>query len=554
MKRFLVLILTFLGIGLILAGAGAGFFLYHKYMPSKERADENEWFGVVGDRVALILNNELIEEEKGRWIDGEVYLPLSWVNKALNEKFYWDSEEKQLIYTLPEEIIYADSSVKGSSGALLVTEREDQVWILAGLVANYTDVRMERFTDGEAKRVFIDTTWDSVPMAALNKEGKIRVRGGIKSEILTEAEEKERVQILESMENWSKVRTQTGYMGYIQNKLLEETSEQHFISSFQEPVYSNIAMDEPVCLVWHQVFSQEANNMMEKLISATKGVNVIAPTWFMLTDNEGNYECLADRGYVDKAHNMGLQVWGVLDNFNKGENVQSEILFAKTAVRKKLIASLMEDVNKYDLDGINLDVESIKAEAGPHYVQFIRELSVSCRKEGIVLSVDNTVPAAYSAFYNRAEQGRVADYVIIMAYDEHYAGGEAGSVASLGYVKKGIEDTLDLIPKEKVITGIPFYTRLWKEEGEETTATSMGISAAKDWVQNNEMNLQWDDETGQYYGELTDGSTVYRLWMEEEQSLGMKMDLIWKQDLAGVACWKLGFETPEIWNIVRPKS
>ena len=267
----------------------------------------------------------------------------------------------------------------------------------------------------------------------------------------------------------------------------------------------------------------------------------------------GNYESLADHGYVDKAHGMGLQVWAVLDNFNKGENVQSEILFAKTSVRKKLIESLMNDVEAYGLDGINLDIETIKEEAGPHYVQFIRELSVSCRKEGVILSVDNTVPAAYSSFYNRAEQGRVADYVIIMAYDEHYAGGEAGSVASLGYVKKGIEDTLEIVPKEKFITGIPFYTRLWKEEGGETTATSMGIAAAKNWVQENGVALDWKEELGQYYGELQAENVTYRLWMEEEQSVSRKTDLIWENDLAGVACWKLGFETPELWKIVKPK-
>ena len=223
-------------------------------------------------------------------------------------------------------------------------------------------------------------------------------------------------------------------------------------------------------------------------------------------------------------------------------------------MRQRLIDSLMKDVKAYEMDGINLDIESIKAEAGPHYVQFIRELSVSCRKEGIILSVDNTVPAGYSAFYNREEQGRVADYVIIMAYDEHHAGGDAGSVASLGYVKKGIEDTLEMVPKEKFINGIPFYTRVWKEEDGKVTPTSMGIAAAKKWVEEKGIILEWDEELGQYYGELQEGSIRYQIWMEEEQSISRKMDLIWENRLAGVACWKLGFETQELWNIVKPKE
>ena len=554
MKKILKSVCIFIAIFTILGGTAAGFFIYHKYMPVNDPIDPVEWFGVAGDRVAIVLNNELLTDEKGRLIDGEIYLSLEWVNQQLNERFYWDQEEKELIYTLPEEIIYADASTMGSNGKPLFVEQEDKVWLLAGLVVNYTDVRIESFVDEAAKRIFIDTEWESVPEARLTKAGKLRVRGGIKSAVLTEMTEEENVLILETMENWSKVRTRTGYIGYIQNRCLGVQSEHHFFSNFQEPVYTNISLGEPVCLVWHQVFSQQANQAMEQLMSSAKGVNVIAPTWFMLTDNEGNYECLADKDYVNKAHAMGIQVWAVVDNFNKGDNVQSEILFARRTSREKLIKSLMEDAKTYQLDGINLDIESIEEEAGVHYVQFIRELSVSCRKEGIILSIDNTVPAPYSTFYNREEQGRVADYVIIMAYDEHHAGGEPGSVASLGYVKKGIEDTLKIVPKEKFINGIPFYTRLWKEDGGDVSATSMGIAAAKEWVKNNGMILEWDEELGQYYGELEDGNSLYRLWMEEEKSLRKKMDLIWEHRLAGVACWKLGFENPELWNIVRPKE
>ncbi len=538
---------------ILFLAAAAGIFFYKKYVPTKELADQNEWFGVIGDRVAIILNNERVENIKGRYLDGELYLPLNWVNETLNERFYWDEGEQLLIYTLPNEIVYADVSTLGSSQKPLVVQQENQVWLLAGLVLNYTDIRMERFIDGDVKRVFIDTQWDPIPIANTKKDGKLRVRGGVKSPILTDVAQKEPLEILEPMEQWTKVRTQTGFIGYIQNKLLEESVDQPQVSTFQHPVYTNISMKDPVCLVWHQTFSQQANDAMPQMMANVKGVNVIAPTWFMLTDNKGNYESLADQGYVQEAHNMGLQVWAVLDNFNKGDNVQSEILFASTTARKKLIASLIKDAKTYGLDGINLDVEGIKEQAGPHYVQFIRELSVHCRNEGLVLSVDNTVPAAYSAFYNREEQGRVVDYVVIMAYDEHHVGGEAGSVASLGYVTKGVEDTLAMIPKEKVIVGIPFYTRLWETDGETLNATSMGIATAKKWVEQNGMELKWQEETGQYYGELEKDGKTYRLWMEEEASLRAKMDVAREKNLAGVACWKLGFETKELWDIVRLK-
>ena len=353
------------------------------------------------------------------------------------------------------------------------------------------------------------------------------------------------------MTEWSKVRTEDGFIGYIPNKAIGDTWTEKDSSLFLEPLYSSIALDEKICLAWHQVTSEEANKALEGLIAGTKGVNVIAPTWFALTDNEGSYHSFADQEYVDTAHEKGMQVWAVLDNFNRGENVNSEILFARTSVRKELIARLIEEVKAYGIDGINLDIEGIKPEAGPHYVQFIRELSVSCRKEGIILSVDNYVPTAYTAFYNRAEQGRVADYVIIMAYDEHYAGGEAGSVSSLSYVKKGIEDTLGEIPREKVVCALPFYTRVWTEDGDKTTSSAFGISAAREWVEENQVKLYWQEELGQYYGELDTEDGLKLIWLEDETSLGLKMELIKKENLAGVACWKLGFEPESIWDVVK---
>ncbi len=552
MKRFLVLLSTVLIAVVVLMGAAAGFFLYRKYGPSQEWADQQGWFGVSGDEAAIILDHELQEEEdaKARFINGQVYLPLGWVNDYLNERFYWDAAGHQLIYTLPDSIVYAGADTVGSSGSPLFVEEDGAVWLLGGLVLNYTDIRIESFMDDEARRVFVDTDWQPEQVAKVKKEGAVRVRGGVKSSILTEVSSGDEVVILETLESWTKVRTSDGYVGYIQNKRLKKAEERTLISTFTAPVYSSLSLGEPVRLVWHQVTSLAANDTMESLLAKTKGVNVIAPTWFMLTDNEGNFDSLAEQDYVDQAHEMGLQVWAVLDNFNRGENVQSEVLFANSQAREKLIAGLMKVVAKYGIDGINLDIEGIKSSAGPHYIQFIRELSVDCRKNGVILSVDSYVPTSYNSFYNWTEQGCVADYVVIMGYDEHYAGSEAGSVASIGYERKGIEDTLRMVPKQKIVSGIPFYTRVWKIKDGETSSTAMGISAAKNWVEQNNMQLSWIEELGQYYGELETGDGRYYLWMEEERSIGEKMALVEEFDIAGAAFWKLGFETEEIWNVI----
>ena len=533
------------------AGAAAGFILYRKYKPSKEQVDQSEWYQASGNESAVFLNSEREEGVKGRYIDGQVYLPVDWVDEAVNERFYWDEENSQLIYTLPDQIVYANEETMGSSGKPLLVQQDGTVWLLSSLVSAYTNVRIETFDTDGVHRIFVDTTWESQQLAKVKKNTALRIRGGVKSALITEVPSGAEVTVLEQLENWSRVRTEDGQVGYLPNRRLKETEAKTLVSTFQEPEYTSISIDEPVVLVWHQVTNLSANQAMQTLISATKGVNVIAPTWFMLTDNSGNYESLADKNYVDQAHAMGVQVWAVLDNFNKGDNVQSEVLFASTAARKKLIASLMKDAQTYGFDGINLDVEGIKASAGPHYVQFIRELSVDCRKAGLVLSIDSYVPASYSAFYNWAEQGRVADYVVMMGYDEHFAGGEAGSVASIGYERQGITDLLKQVPKEKLISAIPFYTRIWKEDASGTSSQSVGISSAKEWVETNQVELYWQEDLGQYYGELEKDGVNYEIWMEEERSLELKMQLIRDNGLAGVACWRLGLEPADVWDVVK---
>ena len=551
MKRFLTTVLTVILTIVLLAGAAAGFILYRKYKPSKEQVDQNEWYQASGDEMALFLDSVLVEGVKGRYIDGQTYLQLDWIDEAVNEKFYWDEENRQLIYTLPDQIVYANEETMGSSGKPLVVQQDGQVWLLSSLVTAYTNVRIDTYDTDNVRRVFVDTSWEPQQLAAVKKKSALRIRGGVKSAMITEVPSDSEVIVLEQLDNWRRVRTEDGQVGYLANRRLKETESRTLVSTFTEPEYTSISMDGSVVLVWHQVTNRQANQAMENLVSNTKGVNVIAPTWFMLTDNQGNYESIADKNYVDRAHSMGLQVWAVLDNFNKGENVQSEILFASTAARKKLIASLMQDAKTYGFDGINLDVEGIKASAGPHYVQFIRELSIDCRKEGLVLSIDSYVPASYSAFYNWAEQGRVADYVVMMGYDEHYAGGEAGSVASIGYERQGIEDLLKQVPKEKLISAIPFYTRIWKEDASGTTSQSLGIADAKAWVEDNQVELYWQDDLGQYYGETQKDGVNYEIWMEEERSLALKMQLIRDNGLAGVACWRLGLEPADIWDTVK---
>ena len=547
-KSPILFILLFL---FLIAAVATAFYAYKKYMPSKEMADLTQIYDGKDNEVTLFLNYEK-QDVKGIYEDGQAYVPVDWVNSNLNERFYWDNNEKLLVYALPDKIVYASEDTKGSAGQKIMITREDTAYLALGLVLNYTDLRIRSSDKDILKRVYVESKWDPIPTATVKKDGKLRLKGGVKSPVITNVVKGHSVVVLETMEKWSKVMTSDGHIGYMVNSKMTDLREETPVSTFEAPVYQNISLDEKINMVWHQVTISAANDALGELLSTTQGVNVVAPTWFTLSDNEGNYQSLASKSYVEQAHAKGIQVWAVVDNFSQeiSKNVQSEVLLSKTSVRKKLIDKLMKDAETYALDGINLDFESLREEAGVHYVQFIRELSVACRGKGIVLSVDNYVPAAYNKFYNRKEQGIVADYVIIMGYDEHYAGGEPGPVASLGYVESGIRDTIALVPKEKVINGVPFYTRLWTESEGKTSSKALGIFSAKQWLKDNSVETQWQEDVGLNYGEANTEAGRSYLWMEDTKSLGLKMDLIKKYDLAGVAGWKLGLETQDIWDVI----
>ena len=281
------------------------------------------------------------------------------------------------------------------------------------------------------------------------------------------------------------MRTEDGYIGYVQNRRLEKEQEITPQGRFEAPVYTSISMDEKVRLGFHQVTRKEANSTLKEYAQTAEGMNVIVPTWFNVIGNDGTYTSLASRDYVEQAHDMGLKVWAMVENVSTKESVKeldTKKLMSVTSNRRKLIENLMKEADTYGFDGFNLDFESLKAEAGPHYVQFIREMSVACRKKGLVLSVDNYVPSAYTVFYNRREQGIVADYVIVMGYDEHYAGGEGRSRGILSLCRKGHCRYAERSSEGKGDQQCSFYTRIWTEKDGKTTSKAYGIRDAKNWI------------------------------------------------------------------------
>lgn len=514
-----------------------------KYIPSSEKMDLNEYYGEMADgEIALVIGTEKMEERG--LVDGDrVYLPLDVVNTYLNQRYYWDSVNQQILYATPSEL----TSVSASSEAGdKVWVKDDKVYLNLTYVQEFTD--LDAYITKDPYRIAIQYKFKNVKTVTVKKNTSIRYRGGIKSAILTSVKKGTKLRLIEEMENWDQVATDDGYIGYIDKKKVGEAEKTKFERSFKKEEYSYLTMDSKVNMVWHQVTSTDANAYFADATANMTGVNVISPTWFYLTDTSGNIASIASADYVSQAHEKGLQVWGLIDNFT--QEVSTTETLSSTAARQNIISQLIQAAQDVGMDGINVDFESLSEDVGTHFLEFLRELSIECHKNNLVLSVDNPVPEDFTSHYDRAEQGRVVDYVIIMGYDEHYVGSEAGSVASLPWVEQGIQDTLDEVPAKRVINAIPFYTRLWRTTGGNVTSEAIGMDQAQQTIADNNVETYWDKTTSQNYGKYDIDNSTYQIWLEDAQSVAEKVKLVSKYDLAGVSAWKLGFENNGIWQVI----
>lgn len=514
-----------------------------KYIPSSEKMDLNEYYGEMADgEIALVIGTEKLEERG--LVDGDrVYLPLDVVNTYLNQRYYWDSANQQILYATPSELTSASAS---SEAGDKVWVKDDKVYLNLTYVQEFTD--LDAYITKDPYRIAIQYKFKNVKTVTVKKNTSIRYRGGIKSAILTSVKKGTKLRLIEEMENWDQVATDDGYIGYIDKKKVGEAEKTKFERSFKSEQYSYLTMDSKVNMVWHQVTSTDANAYFADATANMTGVNVISPTWFYLTDTSGNIASIASADYVSQAHEKGLQVWGLIDNFT--QEVSTTETLSSTAARQNIISQLIQAAQDVGMDGINVDFESLSEDVGTHFLEFLRELSIECHKNNLVLSVDNPVPEDFTSHYDRAEQGRVVDYVIIMGYDEHYVGSEAGSVASLPWVEQGIQDTLDEVPAERVINAIPFYTRLWRTTGGNVTSEAIGMDQAQQTIADNNVETYWDKTTSQNYGKYDIDNSTYQIWLEDAQSVAEKVKLVSKYDLAGVSAWKLGFENNGIWQVI----
>lgn len=563
MKKKLIVIAIAVVLIIVIAYFGVGRKVVDKYTYGTDMANLEEYFGVSGDELAIVLQDSKIGY-RALSKNGACYFPLQMINDYIGDGFFYDPDFNggTLMYTTAigtyESQVGSSSYIyEGGDGSL-----PHAISLVDGgnlyIAADFVNMFYNYTYDVYEKRVQVYTEWSEYVRMEVTANTQIRIAGGIKSEILREVSKGEMVELLEEMENWSKVKTNDAFIGYIENKKMNNMG----VNFESEPIgpslpeYKEFLMEGKVCLGFHSIGGVGGNDTIYEMMAEGQGMNVIAPTWFSMNDDLGGIRNFGTANYVDIAHKAGLQVWGVADNFNyeneTGNAISDIAVLGSTENRRRLEANIINAATSLGLDGINLDFEGLSEECGPYFAQFVKELSVLTHNKGIILSIDDYVPFNFNSYYRLDVQGQAADYVIIMGYDEHYHGSkDPGSVASFEYVANGLDKTLANVPARKVVNALPFYTIVWKNDGGNITDSYLTLVNQADYVARLGISYEWDEVTCQNYAEWISGGVTYQLWLEDDESIKAKLNAMQSREIGGVAVWRLGYGTPSVWNLLK---
>lgn len=570
---------------------------------SSKKADLYEAFNLVdtdgshigqNDSNYAVIISGILSDYRAVCKNETYYVRYETIRNKINDKFYWDREENYVLFTTPTSIIKhliggAGYEVDGKAESWnhdVTLQVNDDLYLDLAFVAKFTGIEYD--VHKNPNRICMIGTFDPLPYAKVKKIDSIRNRADVSAPMYTEAKIGEQV-LLTGIEegDFSEIMTSEGIIGFIKKSSLSETQEVAAKSKIEIPEYTSLKKDKKISLGWHQVTNKSANSSLSEVISKADGLNVISPTWLSIKNKKGKLKSFVSADYVKEAHKAGLDVWVLIDDFNKTKegNYIINSIISKTSSRQRLIKNIMRQIKACKADGVNVDFEHIKEDCGDSYVEFIRELSVSCRKAGVVLSVDSYVPSDWSKYYRRDAQAEVCDYVVVMAYDEYNgSSSDAGPVSSLNFVEKGIKNTVEEVGSKnasKVIAALPFYTRVWTKRAAEPTdaeklvkgekyiedkvngdfilsSKAIGMDTAKEMVEQDSdlsKSLKLDEKAGVNYAFYEDESSgkSTQIWMEDLDSLTAKLELVVNNNIGGAAFWKLSMESDDVWQVINEK-
>lgn len=546
MKKFLMVLLF-----IILITAATVFFVTTLWTESFYESGKNY----------LVIGGEVIRDEKDPIIeDGNILIPFDVIKKYIDPTAHWDEKLKIAVFTTEDKLI----TMKTDKLTAMINRRpvdlniptrivDDTAYIPIEFLKDILNIDLE-FYGGQV--VVMDIREESIITAKVIMEGAaIKRNNSIFSPYLKkQIDIGESMRVFEKEDKWYKVRSNEGIIGYVDERYVEITEEKGWKPLPESPAMEPFKPEKgKINMVWEHVVKK---NPDIKKLKNIEGLDVVSPTWFAVIDGEGKVANNGDINYINWAHMNGYKVWGLVTNsFNP--DITHEFL-DNTDKREKIMSSLLIYAKLYKLDGINIDFENIYVKDRDMLSQFMRELYPLCREQGLTLSMDVTMISGssnWSQSFDRKALSKAVDYMVLMAYDQHWATSpKAGSVAQYKWVENGLKRVLEEVSAEKLILGMPFYTRVWEEQkvdgAKKVSSKALSMESVQKILNEKKPEIRWDKESGQYYAQYEEKDAIYKIWIEDAKSINLKSSLVHKYNLAGAAAWRRGFETEDVWGVL----
>lgn len=565
-RVFLKIIITLI----ILAGLAAGGLFALKVAPNYRNTD-------ITDRNNLVLNfsnvtgrmkhNLIIDE------NGVVYLSFDDIKNYYDKHIYYDKQYKQIVtstedklavFKLDENKMIVNGIEQSIQGKAF---ENNQVYYLP--ISDMEDIYNVKITKADNK-VIIESLDRKLTTATAKKKITIRSKTTFFSRSIEKVNSGEKVAVAETEEGtlpagWVKVRTSKGNIGYVEKNKLEN------IKAEREQVVPQKFMDEKISLAWD--YFTEYGKAPDNTGVVYDGVNVVSPSFFKLRLKDTGKENLntidlavlakvdenvEDEGesYIKWAHNNNYKVWPKFSNETLASTIDEfSLIINDYKLRSIMIGDILNYVDKYDLDGINVDFEYMYKDDNEAFSRFIIELAPQLHERGKCLSVDVTAPDGgdnWSLCYNRNLIGEIADYVVFMGYDQ-YGTSVIGTTSGYNWLERNINKFINNegIPADKIVLALPFYTKLWQtKNGETIKGTAIGMNNVNNSIPAN-ASKEWQEDVQQYYVQYDQGGYTYKMWVEDEKSFAKKLELVNKYDLAGCGYWRKGLESESIWKVIK---
>ena len=483
--------------------------------------------------------------------DGKVYISTKTVGNFIDDKIVFASDTQKLIITTDDGVYKfkfnsdtATRNFKEYNCNQALIRHNEAAYIAVDAIKDIYNIKSDY--NEETNTISIDKKGTSdLPL----NYNKVNVYSDLKtdSNILETLGMNNTVTVYtESLKHnrWYKVKTDSGKIGYIEKSAVTVKSEEEIEQEQKEEQKPQ----EKIIGFW------QYGSKVETLGDKIDAVDVVMPTWFALSAEDGSVEMKYSKEYYQKAKANGYKLWPIITNgldseSNKYVEYTSKCMNSEEN-RENLIKNIIDILNTYNIDGINVDFENMREADKYMYTQFLRELHPLMKENGKTLSAD----IYFTSYIDRSGLGHACDYVMLMGYDQRGNWStEAGSISEISWVEKQLLSLMNdsEIDPSKIILGVPFYTRLWNEAQDGTLTTNVySMQNSQDFIDKYNLEKKMDEEAGQNYVEFNDTYVTYKLWIEDAESMQKRADLVNKYGLSGVAAWQRGFETPDIWTVL----